>query len=74
VMSLKMSNPAVDIDAEQFGNEMRFVNSSKLVSSAPNIKFCEMLCDDGPHLLVYTLKPIRANEEILADYGSEDGK
>jgi len=67
-MRLESSEPPVDVDAEQFGNETRYINSVKMVVPTANVKFVEAYSHDGPHVLVYTIQPIVKGQELLADF------
>jgi len=70
VMKLESSDPPMDIDAEQFGNEMRYINSCKVMNDA-NAKLVEVCSPDGLHVLVYTTRPVSKGQEILADFAAQ---
>lgn len=57
-----------DIDAETFGNESRFINNS---TDRPNAQLITVYSEDGPHVLVYTKKTIKPDDEILIDFGPQ---
>jgi len=60
----------VSVDAQRYGNELRFINSFKGISEAPNTQFHWRLKPDGmPYLAVVCVVSIRKGEEFLLDYG-----
>ncbi len=52
------------IDATKRGNIARFVNSS----CEPNCIACEWESEDGPRIILQTVKEIREGHEITIDY------
>ena len=59
------------IDAENIGNEMRFINDYRGISSEPNVKLTSTFIDRLPRVIVITIKPIHIDEELLLDYGED---
>ena len=62
---------AFDIDAQHFGNEMRFINDYQLVAAAPNVCFvlCRKPLTGELAVAVITARKICSGEELLVDYG-----
>ena len=62
------------IDAKDYGNELRFVNSNMNISPDPNVasRFCYI--DGYPRIFFICIKDIKKGEEILIDYGDEYNK
>mmetsp|Transcript_9350 Transcript_9350/g.15197 ORF Transcript_9350/g.15197 Transcript_9350/m.15197 type:complete len:252 (+) Transcript_9350:1211-1966(+) len=60
----------VSIDAQRFGNELRFINSYKGIRATPNTQFHWRLKPDGlPYLAVVCVVSVEKGEEFLLDYG-----
>lgn len=53
------------IDAGKFGNKSRFINHS----CDPNAKLEKWWVEGFPRIGVFSIKPIKPNEEITIDYG-----
>ena len=54
------------VDAKKFGNFTRFINHS----GNPNVDNFSVLGEDGLwHIPVFTIKPIKKDEQLLIDYG-----
>jgi len=62
---------AFDIDAQHFGNEMRFINDYQLVAADPNVCFvlCRKPLSGELAVAVITARKICRGEELLVDYG-----
>jgi len=62
------------IDANDYGNELRFVNSNMNISPDQNVspRFCYI--DGYPRIFFICIKDIKIGEEILIDYGVEYNK
>ena len=62
---------AFDIDAQHFGNEMRFINDYQLVAADPNVCFvlCRKPLSGELAVAVITARKICIGEELLVDYG-----
>ena len=59
------------IDAENNGNETRYINHYENIKQKPNCKFISSLINSKPHIFLVVTKEININEEILADYEYE---
>lgn len=58
------------LDAEQSGNEFRFINDYRGISSEPNIHFWAGKHEMGSYqVVVVTDRDIKKGEELVADYG-----
>lgn len=64
---------SLDVDAEHFGNETRFINDFKSVRPEPNVEFLLRRLPVTGELSVgvVTRQMVRRGEELLADYGSK---
>lgn len=75
VMGLPMlnGNLELDIDAEFYGNETRFINDYHAVKDEPNVMFVpyRRLSAGEPAMGVVTTRVVSAGEELLVDYGTE---
>jgi len=59
------------IDARDYGNELRFINSNMNISEEPNVTSVVSYIDGLPRVLYICTNDIEAGEEILIDYGDE---
>jgi len=60
----------VSIDAQRYGNELRFINSFKGIKPAPNTQFHWRFRSNGmPYLAIVCVASIRKGEEFLLNYG-----
>lgn len=59
------------IDAENIGNELRYINHYKNIQDEPNCKFVDSIIDGKNHILVIVTKDIPSYTEILIDYGKD---
>lgn len=70
-LSEEESGIKLDIDAESFGNETRFINDFHGIASAPNCKY--QIYDDETRMSraarVVVISAIAPGEELLCDYG-----
>ena len=64
-------NIFVDIDAKEAGNEFRFVNDYRGVSTEPNVKFLSAPVAGEYRILVITIADISQGDELVADYGPD---
>ncbi|GAB5359404.1 hypothetical protein AAMO2058_000540900 [Amorphochlora amoebiformis] len=61
----------VSVDAQRYGNELRFINSYKGIRETPNTQFHWRLRNNGmPYLAVVCVVSVRKGEEFLLDYGN----
>jgi hypothetical protein len=58
-----------DIDAEHFGNEMRFINDFRGIGASPNCMFELGETRKMRTVRVVCIQPISSGQEILVDYG-----
>ena len=58
-----------DIDAELFGNEMRFINDFRGIAAVPNVLFELGDTRKMRTVRIVCVQPISAGQEILIDYG-----
>lgn len=59
------------VDAAERGNHTRYVDDCRGVSSAPNSTYITEYDSDAKlaRVFVFTVKPVRDEEEFLTDYG-----
>lgn len=57
------------IDAENSGNELRFINDYRNIGIKPNTILKNSFIDKRPKILVIATENINEDEEILLDYG-----
>lgn len=69
--TIDVVNYSLGINAEDCGNEMRFINSYLNISHGPNVVMRTTFVNRLPHIFIVCCKPIKAGEEILLDYGNE---
>lgn len=60
----------VEADAETAGNEFRYLNDYRNISSRPNVKLDSVPVGGSWHILVVAIEDIKKGEELLIDYGS----
>lgn len=65
----KAHSDSLGIDAQQMGNEMRFINSHLNIAFGPNVTLRTAYIGGLPHLLVVCLENIDIGDEFLLDYG-----
>ena len=58
------------IDAEQCGNEARFLNHYQHLGAGPNLVAENVREEDGVHVVFRTASLVRAGEQLLIDYGT----
>jgi len=59
----------IDVDAEECGNEIRFINDYRDITAHPNVKYEKAFWNGSWRVIVKTIKKIKSEEEILVDYG-----
>jgi len=57
------------IDAQEEGNEMRFINDYRNIEAQPNVQFKKMWLDYRLRVFIQLTAPVKCGEEFLADYG-----
>lgn len=57
------------VDANECGNEMRFINDYRNIADKPNVRLERTYIDKKPKVLVIVIEDINEGEEILLDYG-----
>ncbi|CAM9465624.1 unnamed protein product, partial [Ectocarpus fasciculatus] len=62
---------SVGVDAEECGNEMRFINAYQGISDGANVKMVVAYIASYPHLIIICKKDIEIGEEFLLDYGDD---
>ena len=61
---------SVGIDASTMGNEARFINDYRGISSRPNAVFSDIKTDTGAmRMSIWSSAEIKKGEEILVSYG-----
>lgn len=65
---------SLGVDAENCGNEIRFINSYLNIAFAPNVTMRTTYINTYPHLVVVCTRDIEIDEEILLDYGEAYNK
>jgi len=58
----------IGIDAQKYGNEMRFINHYKGISTKPNVKFVNYLDGIFSKIIVVCICEIDVGEELVVDY------
>ena len=61
----------IGIDAQNMGNEMRFINHYKGILTKPNVKFVNYLDGIFSKIMVVCICEINIGEELVVDYGYE---
>lgn len=59
------------VDAEKYGNELRFVNSNINISQEPNVQSSVCYIGGLPRVLYLCINDIEPDDEMLIDYGDE---
>jgi hypothetical protein len=62
------------INANDYGNEIRYINSYLNISDKPNCKFSLFHNNNLPHILCICINNIKSGEEILCSYSEEYNK
>jgi len=57
------------VDADTYGNELKYVNSHINIADAPNLTSNQCYIDGKPKVLFICNRDIAAGEELLLDYG-----
>eukprot|EP01041_Mallomonas_annulata_P005357 gene5357-10708_t len=60
---------SLGVNAEECGNEMRFINSYLNIDFEPNLTMRTVYTDTYPHLVLVCTKNIEVDDEFLLDYG-----
>ena len=60
-----------DVDAQQYGNESRFINDFRGMADEPNVTFMPYRAPTTGEIAigVVTLHAVKSDEELLVDYG-----
>ncbi|PQM62135.1 MAG: hypothetical protein CML47_01435 [Rhodobacteraceae bacterium] len=59
---------SICLDAQDFGNETRYINHYKNIKKIPNTKFVTTYINCKPMILVIVTEKIKIGDEILVDY------
>lgn len=59
------------VDAQDSGNELRFINSFRGIASTPNVVMRTGYLNSYPHIILVCGRDIQPGDEILLDYGSD---
>ena len=70
IASLCTDDDLLGIDAENMGNEMRYINDHRNIKPKPNCKLSHTSVDGKPVILVVVINHINENDELLLDYGN----
>uniref|UniRef100_A0A7S3NK30 SET domain-containing protein n=1 Tax=Aureoumbra lagunensis TaxID=44058 RepID=A0A7S3NK30_9STRA len=62
---------SLSLDADSYGNELRFVNDFRGVSQAPNVILSAATIQGLPTRILVCTKIIKRGEELLTDYGDD---
>ena len=65
----KATRESLGIDAQDCGNEMRFINSYLNIDFAANVTMRSAYLNTYPHIIIICTRDIDIGEEILLDYG-----
>ena len=65
----RIEDQELGINAEDCGNEMRFINSYLNIANSPNCTMKTTYINKLPRIIIVCIKGISAGEEILLDYG-----
>jgi hypothetical protein len=66
-----INNEGLGIDAEKYGNELRFINDYHNIADNPNAIMSLCYIDSYPHIIIVCTNNISIGQEILIDYGDE---
>jgi hypothetical protein len=64
-------NKDISIDATDYGNELRYINSYINIADEPNLISSITYINKQPVILYICIKDIAVGEELLIDYGKE---
>ena len=64
-----IDNNYFGVDAEQIGNELRFINDYHSIKEEPNVIMSICYVDTYPHIMIVCCNNIANGDEILLDYG-----
>lgn len=59
------------IDAEKYGNELKYINSYLNIAKKPNVVYTNIIIDGLPKVLYVCMRNIKPGEEFLIDYGED---
>ena len=59
------------VDAQNSGNELRFINDFRNINIKPNTILRNAYIDKRPKILIVATDDIEENEELLLDYGTD---
>lgn len=59
------------VDAQKYGNELRFVNGNMNIAEEPNVKSSVCYIGGLPRVLYICINDIEPGDEILVDYGND---
>lgn len=65
----KTLNESLGIDAENCGNEMRYINSYLNIDFEANVSMRTVYMNTYPHIVIVCTKDIDVGDELLLDYG-----
>ena len=60
---------SLGINAEDCGNEMRYINSYLNIAFSANVTMRTAYINTYPHILIIALATIEIGDELLLDYG-----
>jgi hypothetical protein len=67
----RLDGMELGINAEDCGNEMRYINSYLNISDGPNCVMRTTFINRTPHILIICIRSIAIGTEILLDYGAD---
>jgi hypothetical protein len=65
----KAHSDSLGVDAQDCGNEIRFINSYLNVAFKANVTMRTVYINTYPHIVIVCMEDIDVDEEILLDYG-----
>ena len=71
LITTESSEEPFGIDANKFGNEMRFINDYRNIADEQNSEFSPDWVHGEYRMRIVATRCIEADEEILTDYGEE---
>ncbi len=69
IIALSNISSSICVDADEMGNECRFINHYKNIADNPNCQYSMTFIHNKPTALVVVIRTISIGEEILVDYG-----
>ena len=70
----KTTLDSLGLDAQDCGNELRFINSYLNVDFGPNVTMRTVYINTYPHICIVCTKDIEIGDEFLLDYGEAYNK